>query len=148
MISNTFPVIAIFLLLLIAFPVLSEALACFLACYREIGSDMIRWQRVGVGAPGVLGSGVAPTAELGDAGSSVFVELTSPTVLEVFKKGICIVRRFNFSGHFWNTHRELVALFNSKDLLFRRTRIYPQTVTHTSHPCLARENMTNCRFRI
>ena len=36
-----------------------------------------------------------------------------PTVLEL-KKGICIVRSFNFSDHFRNTHRELIALFNLK----------------------------------
>jgi hypothetical protein len=40
------------MLLLIAFPVLLETSVCFFACYREIGSDMIRWQLVGAGAPG------------------------------------------------------------------------------------------------
>jgi hypothetical protein len=39
------------MLLLIAFPVLLETSVCFFACYREIGSDMIRWQLVGAGAP-------------------------------------------------------------------------------------------------
>src|SRR5260370_34903099 len=52
MTSDTSPVIAIFMLLLIAFPVLLETSVCFFACYREIGSDMIRWQLVGAGAPG------------------------------------------------------------------------------------------------
>jgi len=63
MTSGTSPVIAIFLLLLIAFPVLLETSVCFFACYREIGSDMIRWQLVGAGAPGSglwnLGLGVS-----------------------------------------------------------------------------------------
>src|SRR6266849_6110732 len=49
MTSDTSPVIAIFMLLLIAFPVLLETSVCFFACYREIGSDMIRWQLVGAG---------------------------------------------------------------------------------------------------
>src|ERR1700730_6513506 len=52
MTSDTSPVIAIFMLLLIAFPVLLEASVCFFACCREIGSDMIRWQLIGAGAPG------------------------------------------------------------------------------------------------
>src|SRR5260221_1948605 len=52
MTSDTSPVIAIFMLLLIAFPVLLETSACFFTCYREIGSDIIRWQLLGAGAPG------------------------------------------------------------------------------------------------
>src|SRR5260221_4100909 len=51
MTSDASPVIAIFMLLLIAFPVLLETSACFFTYYREIGSDIIRWQLLGAGAP-------------------------------------------------------------------------------------------------
>src|SRR5258708_15594644 len=51
MTSGASPVIAIFMLLLIAFPVLLETSACFFTCYREIASDIIRCPLVGAGAP-------------------------------------------------------------------------------------------------
>src|SRR5882762_10434724 len=50
MTSDTLPVIAIFMLPLIAFPVLLETSVCFFTCYLKIGSDIIRWQLVGAGA--------------------------------------------------------------------------------------------------
>jgi hypothetical protein len=66
-----------------------------------------------------------PTAELKDVRPGIFVELSSPAVLEALKEAIRTVRCFDLFDHFRNTKRELIGLFNLEDLLFSCTGIYP-----------------------
>ena len=66
-----------------------------------------------------------PTAELKDVRPGIFVELSSPAVLEVLKEAIGTISCFDFFDYFRNTKRELIGLFNLEDLLFRSRAAAP-----------------------